>query len=69
MFSYLKQQFDPIIEKVKSSPTTGYLKDRVVMANKKVRSFIDKRVQGRSSEVKMDDMETPTPTPSRPMDS
>lgn len=54
MFSYLREKFVPIVEKVKSSPTTGYLKDKASMANQKVRSFIDQRVKGRQSESKFD---------------
>jgi hypothetical protein len=52
MYSYLKQRFGPIVERVKSSPTTEYVRDRMSLAHQKVRGFIDKRVQGRSGDFK-----------------
>lgn len=46
MFSYLKARLDPIVEKVRTSPTTDYIKDKFSVANKKARSFISQRVGG-----------------------
>lgn len=58
MFSYLKSRFDPIVEKVKTSPTTGYVKEKVSMANTKVRTFIDQRVRGRVEDGRVEDVES-----------
>ena len=57
MFSYLKSRLDPIVEKVKASPTTGYVKEKVSAANTQVRTFIDQRVRGRVDDGRGGDVE------------
>lgn len=44
-----------MFEKVKNSPTTEYVKDKVNIAHQKMRGFIDKRVHGRSGDFKVNE--------------
>jgi hypothetical protein len=47
MFSYLKSRLEPIVDRVSNSPTTEYVKEKVSVANGKVRTFIDQRIRKR----------------------
>jgi hypothetical protein len=44
-----------MFDKVKNSPTTEYVKDKMSIAHQKVRGFIDKRVHGRSGDFKFNE--------------